>query len=90
MIFMPAFFRFARHVSQLGGASPLSNLMEVKDERSARASVARRGLKEAPERSHDSTNRNRIVGSADGTSPPNSDEVLHPSKVCAVNPAGAW
>ena len=26
-----AFFQFARHVSQLEGASPLSNLMEVKD-----------------------------------------------------------
>lgn len=27
----PIYLWFARHVSQLGGESPLSNLMEVKD-----------------------------------------------------------
>lgn len=32
------FFRFAKHVSRLEGESPLSNLMEVQDERNARAS----------------------------------------------------
>jgi hypothetical protein len=37
----------AGHVQQLGGASPLPDLMEVRVSYNARAIVARRGLKEA-------------------------------------------
>src|ERR1700688_2650467 len=37
----------AGHVQQLGGASPLPDLMEVRVSNDARATVARRGLKEA-------------------------------------------
>ena len=37
----------AGHAQQPGGESPPPNLMEVKGERSARATAARRGLKEA-------------------------------------------
>jgi len=37
----------AGHVQQLGGASPLPDLMEVRVSKNARAIAARRGLKEA-------------------------------------------
>jgi hypothetical protein len=37
----------AEHDRPCGGANPLPNLVEVKGARSARAAVARRGLKEA-------------------------------------------
>jgi hypothetical protein len=43
----PAASLCAGHVQQLGGASPLSDLMEVRVSNDARATVARRGLKEA-------------------------------------------
>src|SRR5271169_5092062 len=37
----------AGHAQQLGGESPLANLMEVRPSDDARATAARRGLKEA-------------------------------------------
>lgn len=43
----PATSLCAGHVQQLGGASPLPDLMEVRVSNDARATVARRGLKEA-------------------------------------------
>src|SRR6266702_5600295 len=43
----PAASLCAGHVQQLGGESPLPELMEVRVSNDARATVARRGLKEA-------------------------------------------
>ena len=43
----PAASLCAGHVQPLGGASPLPDLMEVRVSNNARATVARRGLKEA-------------------------------------------
>src|SRR5271154_3705212 len=43
----PAASLCAGHVQPLGGASPLPDLMEVRVSNDARATVARRGLKEA-------------------------------------------
>src|SRR5229473_2158537 len=43
----PAASLCAGHVQQLGGARPLPDLMEVRVSNDARATVARRGLKEA-------------------------------------------
>jgi hypothetical protein len=37
----------AGHAQQLGGESPLADLMEVRPSDDARATAARRGLKEA-------------------------------------------
>jgi hypothetical protein len=43
----PAASLCAGHVQPLGGASPLPDLMEVRVSNDARATAARRGLKEA-------------------------------------------
>src|SRR5216684_9091602 len=43
----PAASLCAGHVQPLGGVSPLSDLMEVRVSNDARATVARRGLREA-------------------------------------------
>ena len=82
---------FARHVFQLEGASSLSNLIEVKDWRSARQGrhreVGADGSASAKLRpdEQESDSRQCKWDELD-----ERNEVLHPSKACAVNPPVAW
>ena len=52
----------AEHLRQLGGESPLDNLMEVKSWRSARAFPGDRGSERSVERTYEPMDKNRIGG----------------------------
>src|SRR5260370_36160998 len=76
----------AGHAQQLGGESPLADLMEVRPSDDARATAARRGLKEAWNKGASRMNKNRIQGASAGRAG-NLPRSPYPSRTRSVDSA---